>query len=300
MKQIIRGLAVSCSLLMAPVLVAAEQDFSGISLKTTELRNNIYMLEGVGGFAGGNIGVSVGEDGVLIVDDQLTPMNDKIKAALAALSKEKPAFILNTHWHGDHTGNNANFADQGTIISHHNARKRLMAEQQNFFGHSPAQVKKAWPIITFDQSLNIHFNNEDIKFIHYANGHTDGDGIVYFSQSNVAHLGDHFFNGVFPFVDLDTGGNVFTLTSNVAKIIETLPDDVLIIPGHGPMSDLDGLKAYHQMLVETTEFVKALAEQGKSLEDIQMMGLADKYTPLGAGFINEGNWIKLIFNSIKK
>ena len=300
MKQIIRGLAVSCSLLMAPVLVAAEQDFSGISLKTTELRNNIYMLEGVGGFAGGNIGVSVGEDGVLIVDDQLTPMNDKIKAALAALSKEKPAFILNTHWHGDHTGNNANFADQGTIISHHNARKRLMAEQQNFFGRSPAQVKKAWPIITFDQSLNIHFNNEDIKFIHYANGHTDGDGIVYFSQNHVAHLGDHFFNGVFPFVDLDTGGNVFTLTSNVAKIIETLPDDVLIIPGHGPMSDLDGLKAYHQMLVETTEFVKALAAQGKSLEDIQTMGLADTYTHLGAGFINEDNWIKLIFNSIKK
>ncbi|MEO1884443.1 MAG: MBL fold metallo-hydrolase, partial [Methylococcales bacterium] len=179
-----------------------DQDFSKISLKTTHVRGNIYMLEGVGGFAGGNIGVSAGADGVLLVDDQLSPMPEKINAALTDISKGKLRFILNTHWHGDHTGSNAHFSKHATIISHANVRKRLMADQENFFGKSPASPKEAWPLITFEDAVNIHFNDEDIQFIHYAHGHTDGDAVVYFPKSNVAHLGDHFFNGIFPFVDL--------------------------------------------------------------------------------------------------
>jgi glyoxylase-like metal-dependent hydrolase (beta-lactamase superfamily II) len=277
-----------------------DQDFSKISLKTIHVRGNIYMLEGVGGFAGGNIGVSAGADGVLLVDDQLSPMPEKINAALTDISKGKLRFILNTHWHGDHTGSNAHFSKHATIISHANVRKRLMANQENFFGKSPASPKEAWPLITFEDAVNIHFNDEDIQFIHYAHGHTDGDAVVYFSKSNVAHLGDHFFNGIFPFVDLDTGGNAFSLTRNIGKIIESLPDDALVIPGHGELSDIEGLKTYYAMLKSTTTHVKQLAAKGESLEDIQLEGLPSEWTAWGGGFVNEARWIKIIYFSLSK
>jgi len=277
-----------------------DQDFSKISLKTTHVRGNIYMLEGVGGFSGGNIGVSAGPDGVLMIDDQLSPMPEKINAALAKINPGKLRFILNTHWHGDHTGSNAHFSKHATIISHSNVRKRLMSDQENFFGKSPASPKEAWPLITFEDAINIHFNDEDIQFIHYPNGHTDGDGVIYFPKSKVAHLGDHFFNGIFPFVDLDTGGNAFSLTRNVKAIIETLPDDALVIPGHGALSDLQGLKAYYNMLEATTSFVQSKAATGKSLEDIQLGGLPSEWTAWGGGFVNEANWIKIIYHSLPK
>lgn len=277
-----------------------DQVFSKISLKTTHVRGNIYMLEGVGGFAGGNIGVSAGADGVLLVDDQLSPMPEKINAALTDISKGKLRFILNTHWHGDHTGSNAHFSKHATIISHANVRKRLMADQENFFGKSPASPKEAWPLITFEDAVNIHFNDEDIQFIHYAHGHTDGDAVVYFPKSNVAHLGDHFFNGIFPFVDLDTGGNAFSLTRNIGKIIESLPDDALVIPGHGELSDIEGLKTYYAMLKSTTTHVKQLAAEGESLEDIQLEGLPSEWTAWGGGFVSEARWIKIIYFSLSK
>jgi len=277
-----------------------DQDFSKITLKTTHVRGNIYMLEGVGGFAGGNIGVSAGNDGILLVDDQLSPMTTKINVALAKINTGSLRFILNTHWHGDHTGNNAHFSEHATIISHSNVRKRLMAEQNNFFGKSPASPKEAWPLITFEQAINIHFNDEDIEFIHYPHGHTDSDAVVYFPNSNVAHLGDHFFNGIFPFVDLDTGGNAFSLTRNVGKIIESLPDDALVIPGHGGLSDMKGLRAYHAMLKATTTYVKNQAAEGESLEDIQFTGLPSEWTGWGGGFVNEAHWIKIIYLSMPK
>ncbi|PCI18625.1 MAG: MBL fold metallo-hydrolase [Piscirickettsiaceae bacterium] len=302
MKKALQTLAFLSATLLATSSLAGflDQDFSKISLETTHVRGNIYMLEGVGGFAGGNIGVSAGNDGILLVDDQLSPMSDKISAALAKINTGKLRFILNTHWHGDHTGNNAHFAEQATIISHSNVRKRLMAEQNNFFGKSLASPKEAWPLITFDQAVNIHFNNEDITLIHYAHGHTDGDAVVYFPNSNVAHLGDHYFNGIFPFVDLDTGGNAFSLTRNVGEIIKTLPDDALIIPGHGGLSDMKGLKEYHQMLKATTTYVKNQVAAGELLEDIQLGGLPSEWTAWGGGFVNEENWIKIIYHSIAK
>lgn len=279
---------------------STEDVFSNITLKTTHVRGNIYMLEGAGGFAGGNIGVSAGPDGLLLVDDQLGPMSKKIDAALNDISKGQLRFILNTHWHGDHSGNNAYFSKDATIISHTNTRKRLMTDQENFFGKSPASPKEAWPIITFEQAINIHFNNEDIQFIHHAHGHTDSDAVVYFPKSNVAHLGDHFFNGFFPFVDLDTGGNAFTLTHNIGEIIESLPEDALVIPGHGELSDVNGLKNYYAMLTDTTLFVKQQAASGKTLDQIQLAGLPSKWAAWGGGFINEENWIKIIFNSLPK
>ena len=277
-----------------------DDPYAKISLKTIHVNGNVYMLENVGGFSGGNIGVSAGEDGILLVDDQIMPMTDKIDAALAEINPGKLRFILNTHWHGDHTGSNAHYAEQAkaTIISHSNVRKRLMAEQNNMFGKSPIAPKKALPIITFDQAVNVHFNNEDIQLTHYHHGHTDSDSIVYFPNSKVAHLGDHYFNGMFPFVDITTGGNVFKLTENIKQIIASLPADTKIIPGHGGLSDMAGLKTYYRMLKETSTQVKQLAAEGKSLEEIQTAGLSKEWSTLGGGFINEKTWIMFIYQSL--
>ncbi len=192
------------------------------------------MLQG----AGGNIGVSVGPDGILIVDDQYAPLADKIKAALKTLGEGKLKFVLNTHWHGDHTGGNAAFGPEAPVIAHENVRKRMATTQTNEFFKSttPASPKEALPVITFGHSVSIHFNGEEIRAIHFPTGHTDGDSIIYFTTSNVIHMGDHFFTGRFPFVDLDSGGDVEGFTKNVGDVIAKLPAGVKIIPGHGPLS----------------------------------------------------------------
>ena len=164
-----------------------------MQIKATKVAGNVYMLEG----AGGNIGVSVGDDGILIVDDQFAPLADKIRAALKALADKKLRFILNTHWHGDHTGGNVAFGPEATIIAHDNVRKRLSTEQKSRSSKAPrrASPKEALPVITFDQSLSVHFNGEEIRAIHYPQGHTDGDSVIFFTASNVVHLGDDFFAG---------------------------------------------------------------------------------------------------------
>src|SRR4026209_1900451 len=188
-------------LLLVAVPVNAQQtDWSKVEIKSTKVNGNVYMLEG----AGGNIGVSVGADGILIVDDQFAPLADKIRAALKSLGEGKLKFILNTHWHGDHTGGNASFGPEAPIIAHDNVRRRLATEQKSeFFKRTtPASPKEALPVITFDKSLSVHFNGEEIKVIHFPQGHTDGDSVIFFTSSNVVHLGDDFFAGRFPFVDL--------------------------------------------------------------------------------------------------
>src|SRR5687767_6795650 len=184
----------------------AQTDWSKVEVKVHKVHGNVYMLQGMGG----NIGVSVGPDGILIVDDQYAPLADKIKAALKTLGEGKLKFVLNTHWHGDHTGSNAAFGPEAPVIAHDNVRKRLSTEQRNeFFKRTtPPSPKEALPIITFGHSLTVHFNGEEIRVIHFPQGHTDGDSIIFFTNSNVVHMGDHFFAGRFPLVDLDSGGNV--------------------------------------------------------------------------------------------
>ena len=273
---------------------AQERDFSKVQIKATPVAGKIHMLEG----AGGNIGVSVGSDGILIVDDQFAPMADKIRAALKNLGTGDLAFVLNTHWHGDHTGGNASFGREATIIAHDNVRKRLSTDQQVLGNTVPATPKEGLPVITFDKSLTVHFNGEEIQVLHYPGGHTDGDSVIYFAGSNVAHLGDDFFAGRFPFVDTESGGNVVGLTENIAKILERLPNDVKIIPGHGPLSTKEDLRTYHRMLVETTAHVRKQIDAGKSLEAIQAAGLPEKWEEWGGGFINEKTWIGLIHTSL--
>jgi cyclase len=278
------------------IITGAQQDFSKVEIKVTKVAGNVYMLEG----AGGNIGVSVGADGILIVDDEFAPLADKIKAALKTLGDGKLKFILNTHWHGDHTGGNVVFGPEATIIAHDNVRQRLATEQKlEFFKETiPASPKEALPVITFDKSLGVHFNGEEIRAIHFPHGHTDGDSVIFFQGSNVVHMGDDFFAGRFPFVDLDSGGSVEGLARNIAEIIPKLPAGVKLIPGHGPISTVDDLKLYQRMLLETTDVVRKKMKAGKKLDQIKKEGLPEEWKSWGTGFIKTEQWIEIIHRSL--
>lgn len=267
----------------------AQRDYSKVEIKTIPVAKNIYMLEG----SGGNIGVSVGADGNLIVDDQFAPLAEKIDAALQKLNPGKLKFVLNTHHHGDHTGANAAFgAKEAVIIAQDNVRKRLAQEANS--------KREALPVITFDQSASVHFNGEEIKLLHHGPGHTDGDSIVYFTGANVVHMGDQFFNGGFPFVDLNSGGTVAGYIKTVATVLEKIPADARIIPGHGKLGTVEDLKSFHAMLLETSAFVKQGIAAGKSLADLNAAGLPEKFKSFGTGFINTDTWITTIYNSTTK
>lgn len=274
----------------------AQQDFSKVQMKARKVAGNIYMIEG----AGGNIGVSAGADGILIVDDQFAPLADKIRAALKEINPGQLRFVLNTHYHGDHTGSNPVFGKEATIIAHDNVRARLAAEQTVRGQKIPASPKEGLPVVTFNQSVSIHFNGEEIRVIHFPAGHTDGDSVMFFTASNVVHMGDHFFAGRFPFIDLEHGGTVEGLTRNIESVITRVPADVKIIPGHGPLATLDDLKLYRRMLTETTAHVRKGMSEGKTLAQLKTAGLPDEWKTWGTGFINTGVWIETIFNSASK
>ena len=274
---------------VALTAVAQQRDFSKVEIKVVSVAKNISMLEG----SGGNIGVSVGTDGILIVDDQFAPLAEKIEAALHQLNPGKLKFVLNTHHHGDHTGGNANFgAKDATIIAQSNVRKRLASDANS--------KKEALPVITFDQSASVHFNGEEIKLLHHGPGHTDGDSVIYFTGANVVHMGDQFFNGGFPFVDLKSGGSIEGYIKTVATVLEKIPADAKVIPGHGKLGTVEDLKTFHGMLVETTGLVKKDIAAGKSLADLKAAGLPEKFKDYGNGFMKTDRWIETIYNSAQK
>ncbi|HZI87010.1 MAG TPA: MBL fold metallo-hydrolase [Pyrinomonadaceae bacterium] len=276
----------------------AQEDYSKVEIKASKVAGNVYMLEG----RGGNIGVSVGSDGILIVDDQFAPLAEKIKAALKTLGEGKLKFVLNTHWHSDHTGGNVVFGPEAPIIAHDNVRKRLSTEQriEVFKTTVAASPKEALPVITFGQSLSVHFNGEEIRVIHFPKGHTDGDSVIFFTGSNVVHMGDDFFAARFPFVDLGSGGSVQGLAQNIGEILGKLPAGVKLIPGHGPISTADDLKAYHRMLVETTDIVRKKMAAGKTLAEIKAEGFPEEWKSWGTGFIKTDAWIETIHTSLSK
>jgi glyoxylase-like metal-dependent hydrolase (beta-lactamase superfamily II) len=283
----------------SPRARAQTPDWSKIEIKADKVAGSVYMLSGVGGFAGGNIGVSVGEDGVLLVDDEFEPLVPKIEAALAQITSKPVRFVLNTHFHGDHTHGNKVFGLKSTIIAHDNVRKRI-AEDDRFDDKpgTPAP-KHALPIITFDQSVTVHLNGEDIRGIHFPAGHTDGDTVVFFTGSNVVHMGDDFFNGMFPFVDLEGGGSVKGYVAAVGKVLEALPADVKIIPGHGPLATKADLQRYHAMLEEAMGIVEKGIQQGRTTEQMKQAKVLARFDEWGKGFIKTDGFIDEVYNSLK-
>ncbi|HXO20738.1 MAG TPA: MBL fold metallo-hydrolase [Thermoanaerobaculia bacterium] len=275
--------------------LAQQQDFSQVEVKSEPVAGKVYMLTG----GGGNIGVSVGDDGVLIVDDQFAPLADKIRAALKGLGDGKLKFILNTHFHGDHTGGNEIFGAEAPIIAQTNVRKRLASPQSVLGNPIPAAPAQALPVITFDQTLSIHFNGEEIKAIHLPHGHTDGDSVLWFTGSNVVHMGDDFFNGMFPFVDLGNGGSVQGMADGVAKVLAMVPAGTKVIPGHGALSDLEGLKRFHRMLTVSLDTVGREIKAGKSLADVQKAGLPAEWKSWSGGFIKTDRWLETVYESLQ-
>ena len=276
---------------------AQQRDLSKVEIKVTPVAGKVFMLEG----AGGNIGVSAGEDGLLMVDDQYEELAPKIRAALAGIGGGgKLKLIVNTHWHGDHTGGNKVFGPEAPILAQTNVRRRLSTEQSVLGNKVPASPRQALPVVTYDQAVSVHWNGEEIKIVHFPHGHTDGDSVVFFTGSNVVHAGDDFFADRFPFVDLGSGGSVQGLIDNVAKLLTMIPADAKVIPGHGPLSTREDLKRFHAMLVETTGIVRRRMQAGESLEKIQAEGLPPAFESWGKGFVDAKVWIMTIHDSLAK
>lgn len=255
--------------------------FAEVVIKAQHVAGSVHMLEG----AGGNIGVSVGADGTLIIDDQYAPLADRIIAALKDLGGDRPKLILNTHYHGDHAGSNPEMGTTGTIIAHDNVRVRLLGTEDF--------ARSGLPLVTFDDELKVHFNDEEIQLIHVPAGHTDGDSVVWFKTSNVIHMGDHFFNGFFPYIDIGSGGSVDGFIDNVERVLGMIPDDIKVIPGHGALSDKAGLADAVRVIKSSSSAVRSALAAGTSVEDIAAQLDAD-YPTWGKGFISASSWIQII------
>ena len=264
-----------------------------VVVKISKVNGSVYILQG----RGGNVGALVGTDGILIVDDDYKQVSEKLAAALKELGSATPRYVLNTHWHGDHTEGNEFFGKTSTIVAHANVRKRFLNPPVIFGQRTAPYAEFALPILTYTESMSIYFSGEEVRLVHYPSGHTDGDTVVFFKGSNVIHLGDDFFVGRFPFVDIDSGGSVQGLINNIGSLLSTIPADAKLIPGHGPVSTHADLKTYHAMLIDTARIVQDAMKAGKSLDDIKKAGLPEKYNEAGAGFIKTPAWIETIYRS---
>jgi cyclase len=273
----------------------AQQDFSKVEMKVQKIAGSVYMLQG----AGGNIGASVGEDGIVIVDDEFLPLAEKIEAALKGIADKPVKVVLNTHWHGDHTGSNPHFGEKAPIVAQENVRKRLASGGKTRFGETKPAAKTALPIITFEENVSVHLNGEDIRAIHFPNGHTDGDSVIFFKQSNVVHMGDDFFNGMYPFIDIDSGGSVQGMIAGDEKVLAEVPDDVKIIPGHGELATKDDLRKFITMLKETSAAVAAGIKKGKTVEQLKQEKVLAKWDSWGQGFIKSDLFIEILYDSLK-
>jgi cyclase len=297
-----RKLSLIALLILPGLAIAQQQDFSKVQIKVTKVSGNIYMLEG----AGGNIAASVGEDGIVIVDDQYAPLADKIEAALKDLKiTDKPVrFVINTHYHGDHTGGNEPFANTGsTVIAQDNVRKRLETGGTAGNGASlkfdyKASPKIALPIITFEHDVTVHLNGEDIRALHFPAGHTDGDSIIFFPKNNVVHMGDDFVRYGFPFIDVASGGSVQGMIAALEKASAQLPADVKVIPGHGALSNLDDVRAFTTMLKETSAVVEKALKDHKTLDQMKQEKILAPWEKFSGDFLKTDGFIETLYNSL--
>lgn len=290
--------AVILAVLM-PGSVLAGNHWDSVQVQTIPVREGLYMLMG----EGGNIGVSIGEDGTFIIDDQYAEMTDKIAGALSEVSGSTPRFLLNTHWHGDHAGGNENFGRQGSIIiAHENVREALKVEKAiALFGMvKPPSPREALPLITYRREMSLHLNGDDLRVYHVANAHTDGDSMVHFSKANVLHTGDVFFNGFYPFIDTDSGGSIAGMIAGSKKALELADKDTRIIPGHGPLASKADLQAYHDMLVTAQANIAGLKKLGKSLEEVvAAKPTAELDGQWGDGFLQPDVWVGIVYTGMK-
>lgn len=286
--------SIAVALLAVVVDIAAAQDAPPPAIETQQVAPGIHVLYG----AGGNIGVSAGADGMFLIDDQFALVTDKVMEALARLHPASPRFVLNTHWHGDHTGGNENLAEKGAVIvAHDQVRVRMSTEQFSEFSKrkTPPSPAKALPVVTFNDSLSLHVNGDELRGIYVPHAHTDGDVLIHFKKANVIHTGDLMFAGMYPFIDIDTGGSVIGLIAAVDKIIELADDSTRIIPGHGKVTDRAGLVAYREMLAVTSRRMQDLVRAGKTVDEaLAMQPNADYDASLSWDFITAERYVRIL------
>jgi cyclase len=278
----------------------AEEQFKDVEIKSIKAADGVYMLTG----KGGNLGLSVGDDGVFLIDDQFAPLTGKIQAAIARLSDKPVRFVLNTHWHPDHTGGNENLGASGaTLIAHDNVRTRLSVDNfiEMFQMDAPAMPKTGLPVITFNEAITFHINNNDIRAWHVEHAHTDGDAIVHFRQANVIHTGDTYFAGMYPFIDTGSGGSADGCIRAIDQVLEIANEKTVIIPGHGPISNRQELTAYRDMLKTITGRIRILLRKKASLEQIQAEGVtADFDAAYGDGFIKSEKFVEMLYQDLNR
>ena len=277
---------------------AAQRDFSKVEIETTDLGSGLAMLKG----AGGNVGVSVGPDGVLLIDDQYAPLTEKILAAVHRLSSEPIRFLLNTHWHGDHTGGNENLGRAGVLIfAHHRVRERLSTEQfQPRRGRTiPPSAEAAWPVVTFEDGVTFHLNGQTIEVTHVAPAHTDGDSIVYFREADVLHMGDAFFSGMYPFIDVASGGRVGGMIDAADRGLAIAGPETRIIPGHGPLSGRKELLAFREMLISLRDRVRKMIEAGLGRDEVVAAKPSDDFDEaFGGGFFTPDRFVGIVYDAL--
>jgi cyclase len=298
-RSIGRALVSAVVMLAAAVAQAQEQDFSKVELKTTKLSPGVAMLEGVGGFAGGNIAVSYGADGPVIVDDQFAPMAPKIVAAVRALQDAPIRFVINTHFHFDHTGGNEPMTGAGAVIfAHENVRKRMSVEQVSKIMNRkmPASPAAALPVVTFADGVTLHWNGETIRVEHVAPAHTDGDSLIWFEKANAVHMGDTFVNGFFPFVDVESGGKTAGLIEAAKRVLARANNATKIVPGHGPLASIGDLAKFRDMLVDVKARVEKGIQSGKTVDQfVASKPLADLDAEWGDGFMKSDQFVRLVW-----
>ena len=300
MNNLKRLLSVSI-LLTTSLITNAEEQKSDPDFSTTEVAPGIYMLMGVGGFTGGNIGISIGDDGVVMIDDSMPPLLEKMKKAIKKVTKKPVDFLINTHVHGDHTGNNKSMGEDGTrIVAHENLRINMLEKGLRTKEGSKPMPKAALPVITFSHSMNFHLNGEDAKIFHVEKAHTDGDAVIHFKNANVIHTGDTFFNGLFPYIDLANGGSVDGYIAAQQKIISLSDDKTKIIPGHGPLSNKEQLQTAVEMLIDSKNIIAKLIEEGKSENQVAKANPLKKYHDnWNWGFITTEKMTRQIYQSLE-
>ena len=290
------------ALVLAFVLTTtlAGQDMRDVSIKSIRITDSVYMLTG----SGGNIRLSVGEDGVFLIDDQFAPLTDKILAAVAELTDDPIQFVVNTHWHPDHTGGNENLGEAGVIIvAHENVRKRMSTEQfiAAFNNRSPPSPAEALPVITFTDSITFHYNGDELRVAHMEPAHTDGDSVIFFRKANVVHMGDTYFNGMYPFIDVSSGGSIDGMIKAARRVLGQVNDQTKIIPGHGALSDVRGLRAYVEMLETVRGRVQKLVDEGNSREDVvAARPTRDFEARWGGGFLEPDKWVGILYDGTVK
>jgi len=286
--------AILVGLICGGPAVAQQSRFDTVQVRPEHVAGPVWVLYG----SGGNIGVTMGEDGTLVIDDEFAPLSPKIHAALDSIGAGRLRLVLNTHYHGDHTGGNPEFGKEAPIVAQKNVRLRLARPVVRGGDTTPPMARVGLPLVTFADSLSLHMNGDEIRVVHYPHGHTDGDAVVYFPDSHVVHMGDDYFDGMFPFVDLDAGGSVQGMARAVEAVLARIPDDTRVIPGHGKVSGVEGLRAFHRMLVGTMAVVRAGMKAGKSLDELKADGLPDEWAPWGKGFIGPDRWIETLYRSL--